>query len=133
MNYFAYGSNLSKKQMLERCPDSKPRFTATLHNYRLVFAGWSRKWRGGTATIKSFRREKVPGAVYEISDNDLRKLDNHEGYPDTNDRFNVIVNNEDDNPVEAVTYIRTGQIEETAPSKEYLAIMQQGYRDWRIV
>jgi hypothetical protein len=57
MNYFAYSSNLNKKQMLERCPDSKPKFMATLHNYKLIFVGWSRQWRGGLASIKPFRGE----------------------------------------------------------------------------
>ena len=132
MYYFAYGSNLSKEQMLERCPDSQPRFTATLHNYRLVFAGWSRKWRGSTATLKSFRGKKVPGAIYEISEDCLRRLDKHEGYGVTHDRFNVIVNNEDGDPVEAVTYFISGRIQETPPSNDYVAIMQQGYRDWGI-
>ena len=59
MYYFAYGSNLSKKQMKERCPGSKPLFVATLPNFKLVFSGWSRKWMGSVATIKSFRGEKV--------------------------------------------------------------------------
>ena len=44
MYYFAYASSLSKKQMLERCPDSNPLFRATLPNYKLIFTGWSRKW-----------------------------------------------------------------------------------------
>jgi len=57
--YFAYGSNLNHKQMLERCPDSQPRFLATLHNYKLVFVGWSRQWRGGIASIKPFRGERI--------------------------------------------------------------------------
>jgi len=33
MYYFAYGSNLNRKQMLERCPDAQPKFTASLPNY----------------------------------------------------------------------------------------------------
>ncbi len=130
MYYFAYGSNLNRKQMLERCPDSKPRFVATLPNYKLVFVGWSRKWRGGVATIKRFRGEKVPGAVYEVSEQCLRQLDRHEeGY----DRLNVTVFDEDGEPIEAITYIKSGQSEETLPSREYLAVIQQGYRDWEIV
>ena len=130
MYYFAYGSNLNRKQMLERCPDNKPRFVATLPNYKLVFVGWSRKWRGGVATIKRFRGEKVPGAVYEISEQCLRQLDRHEeGY----DRLNVTVFDEDGEPIEAITYIKSGQSEETLPSREYLTVIQQGYRDWEIV
>ena len=132
MYYFAYGSNLNRKQMLERCPDSKPRFLATLHNYKLVFVGWSRQWRGGVVSIKSFRGERVLGAIYEISERDLRRLDKYEGYPGSYSRSKVTVFNEDGEPIEAITYIKSGQLEETPPSKEYLAVIQQGYRDWGI-
>ena len=52
MYYFAYASNLNQKQMRERCPDSKPVFTATLPHYKLVFLGWSREWHGATASIR---------------------------------------------------------------------------------
>lgn len=119
--------------MLERCPDNKPKFTATLPNYKLIFIGWSRQWRGGTASIRPFRGEKVFGAVYEVSDRDLRRLDSYEGYPGSTNRLNVTVFNEDGEPVQAVTYIKASQSEETQPVPEYLSIIQQGYRDWEIV
>jgi len=133
MDYFAYGSNLNRKQMLERCPNSKPKFIATLPNYKLVFVGWSRQWRGGVASIRPFRGEKVLGAVYEISDRDLGRLDGYEGYPRSFNRLNVTVFNEDGEPIQAVTYIKAGQSEETRPSPQYLSVIQQGYRDWEIV
>lgn len=133
MYYFAYASNLNKKQMLERAPDSKPMFVATLPNYKLVFAGWSRQWKGGYATIKLSRSDKVIGAIYEVSERDLRRLDSYEGYPANYNRINVTVFDEDGNPVEVLTYIKAGQIEETQPSKEYLAVIRQGYRDWGII
>ena len=132
MYYLAYASNLNKKQMLERAPDSKPMFIATLPNYKLVFAGWSRQWRGGYATIALSRDDKVIGAIYELSERDLRRLDNYEGCPENYKRINVTVFDEDGNAVEAVTYIKAGQLDETQPSKEYLAVIQQGYRDWEI-
>ena len=132
MYYFAYGTNLNQRQMLERCPDSKPKFIATLPNYKLVFVGWSRQWRGGVATIKHFRGDKVPGAIYEISDRDLRRLDSYEGYPGSYNRLNVTVFDEDGEAVKAVTYIKAGQLEEAQPSREYLSVIQQGYRDWEI-
>ena len=130
MYYFAYASNLNKKQMLERALESKPLFVATLPNYKLVFAGWSRRWRGGYATIKLSRDDKVLGAVYEVSERDLRKLDSYEGYPHSYNRIKATVFDEDNNPVEVVTYIKAGRLEEAPPSKEYLALIQQGYRDW---
>jgi len=133
MYYFAYASNLNRKQMRERCPESKPMFVANLPNYKLVFVGWSRQWRGGKASIKLFRGEKVIGAVYEVSERDLSRLDRYEGCPHDYYRLKVKVFDEDGGPVEAVTYIKSGQLEETIPSKEYLAVIQQGYRDWEIV
>ena len=132
MYYFAYASSLSKKQMSERCPDSKPLFRATLPNYKLIFAGWKRKWRGGYATITPSRDDKVYGAVYEISDRCLRILDEHENYPGEYDRINVLLIKEDSEAVEAVTYIRREQSEETTPSQQYLAVIRQGYKDWGI-
>lgn len=130
MYYFAYGSYLCHKQMLERCPDSKPGFKATLPNYKLIFTGWSRWWRGGVASIKRVQDEKIVGGVYEISERCLKSLDNFE---DSYDRLNVVVFTEDGDSVEAVTYIKREQTEETEPSKLYLEIMRQGFKDWGIV
>jgi gamma-glutamylcyclotransferase len=127
--YFAYASNLNRKQMRERCPDATPRFTAVLPNYKRVFSGWSRAWRGGTATLLSFRGEKVQGAIYEVTDACLKQLDKHEvGYT----RFNIIVYDEDNEPHQAVTYVKSGRLEESLPSREYAAVIKQGYRDWGI-
>ena len=115
--------------MQERCPDSQPKFIATLPNYQLVFAGWSRNWRGGVASIKPFRGEKVWGAIYEVTEACLKQLDRHQaGYQ----RLNVTVFDEDNEPHQAVTYIKSGRLDESLPSKEYLAIIRQGYQDWRI-
>ena len=132
MYYFAYASNLSRKQMAERCPDNQPRFRAVLPNYKLIFTGWSRQWRSSTASIKPFQGEKVPGAVYELSERDLRLLDRHEGYPTLHNHMNVLVITEEGEAVRAVTYIKREQSEETRPTMEYLAVIQQGYRDWEI-
>ena len=129
MYYFAYGSNLNQKQMKERCPDGKPLFTAVLPNYKLVFAGWSRQWRGGVASIKSLRGDRVRGAIYEVTESCLQRLDRYEsGYS----RLNVTVFGEDDESIEAITYVKDGKLEDEAPSKEYLAVIQQGLRDWRL-
>ena len=129
MYYFAYASNLNKKQMQERCPDSHPKFLATLPNYKLVFVGWYREWKGGKASIKSFHGDKVRGAIYEVNESCLRKLDKYEtGY----ERINITVFDEDNEPVPAITYIKSGQLDESLPSREYAAIIRQGYKDWGI-
>lgn len=131
MYYFAYGSNLNKKQMQERCPDSKPRFTVTLHNYKLVFLGWSPKWQGGVASIRPMRGEKVIGGIYEVTESCLKRLDICEG--PTYTRKNIKVNTEFGDLVEVVTYVKIKQLEDTRPSPKYVSAIQQGYRDWGIV
>ena len=133
MYYFAYASNLSHKHMLQLCPGCKPKSTATLHNYKLIFAGWSRKWRGGVASIRASRGSRVIGGVYEISERCLRALDEQEGFPAIYDRINVPLATKDGSLVDAVTYIKREQSEETAPSKEYLAVISEGYKDWRLI
>jgi gamma-glutamylcyclotransferase len=130
MYYFAYASNLSRRQMQERCPGAKPLFRARLPHYKLVFTGWSRKWRGGTATLRSSTGDVVVGAIYEVSESDLRVLDRQEGIPGTYSRLKVKVVTEDEDFVEAVTHIRIDQAEETKPSAEYLTVVQEGYKDW---
>ena len=130
MYYFAYASNLNRKQMAERCPDSKPIVAATLHQYKLVFTGWSREWRGSVASIRPIRGEKVRGAIYQVTEECLKRLDKYEGSDYR--RLNVIVNNEDNEPMEAVTYINQKVTPESKPSPQYLAVIQQGYNDWRL-
>jgi len=132
MYYFAYASNLNRKQMAERAPDSKPRFIATLPNFKLTFTAKAGR-QGGVASIRPYRGEKVLGAVYEISERDLKRLDGYEGYPTIYDQRKVIVWTETNEQVEAITYIKSDQSREQKPSPEYLAVIQQGYRDWQLV
>lgn len=116
--------------MGERCPDSTPKFVATLPNYKLVFSGWSREWRGGKATIIASRGDKVRGAIYDVTEVCLKKLDRFEtGYT----RMNVTVFDEDNEAIQAITYIKSGRLDNSLPSKEYGAIIRQGYQDWRLI
>jgi len=55
----------------------------------------------------------VRGAIYEISEQCIQRLDKFEGHPTNYNRFKVTVFDEDSEPI-------------------YLAVIQQGYRDWRL-
>jgi len=132
MNFFAYDTNLSKKLMTGLCPHNKSKFSAVLPNYKLIFTGWSRQWKGGIASIKPFKGDKVRGAIYEIADTDLKLLDRFYDYPAVYNRFNIIAWTDDGDQVEAVTYIKKEQSTETKPSLELLNAIRQGYRDWEI-
>ena len=116
--------------MKERCPDSKPLFTATLPNYKLVFEGWSRQWHGSKANIRLYRGEKVLGAVYDVTEQCMKRLDNFES---SYNRLKITVFDEDGKSCEAITYIQSSNAEETKPSQEYLSTIQQGYKDWSLV
>lgn len=71
--YFAYGSNLHMAQMAERCPDSVPVKPCVIPDKRLLF--------DGVLSIEDKKGCSVPGALYETSADDERKLDRYEGYP----------------------------------------------------
>ena len=133
MFYFAYGINLNRGQMADRCPNSRPKFSAELPNYKLIFTGWSRQWHSGLTSIKSSRGDKVLGGIYEVTETDLAKLDRHEGCPDNYNRLKINVYRDSGEQIEAITYIKSRQAEETKPSTEYLKVIQQGYRDWGLI
>ena len=79
--YFAYGSNLFLEQMQMRI-GGKPKVisAACLENHRLGFTILSKTWKGGVADIVPEAGSKVWGAVYELTEEQLVKIDHYEGY-----------------------------------------------------
>ena len=131
--FFAYGAALSRKYMAERCPQCKPKVSATLSQYQLVFTGWSRASHGGTAALKPLRGARVKGGVYDVPDIALKKLDTAEGFPAQNTKLNIIVNTETGESLSCFTYVPAHPAEESKPAPEYLVLLQQGYRDWGLI
>ena len=119
--------------MSERVSEAKALYAATLPNYKLVFSGWSRTWRGATATIQASRGDRVMGGVYEMAEHGLTRLDAQEGYPAEYSHTRLLVYPDTGKPVEVVTFIRSRHMEESNPSPEYLAVIKQGYRDWGLI
>ena len=79
--YFAYGSNLFLEQMLKRI-EGEPKVigAACLENHRLGFTILSKTWKGGVADIVPEAGSKVWGAIYELTEQQLEKIDHYEGY-----------------------------------------------------
>lgn len=128
MLYFAYGSNLSKKQVSRRCPNNAPLKTATLNGFRLAFSGTSRRWDdGGTATVIPCEGKSVPGALYELTQDDERSLDRFEGYPEAYQKIDVDVDGQ-----RAFTYVRPPDQDANLPSDSYIETIRLGYLDWNI-
>ncbi len=79
VEYFAYGSNLSKEQMKERGIDVEDTATAELPGWRLAFTIYSNAWKGGVGDIIPDPENKVEGIVYTIPYDNLKNLDHYEG------------------------------------------------------
>jgi len=121
MLYFAYGSNLNKVQMKKRCPDSVPIIKVKLNGYKLVF--------NTVADIIESDDDVVYGAVYKVSDKDIKNLDIYEGYPRLYRKINVKAEDENGKVYKAFAYVMnekgTGK-----PSDMYYSIIKKGFKDW---
>lgn len=131
MFYFAYASNLNRKQMAERAPNAKARYSAVLPNHKLVFAGWSRTWHGAVASILQSHGDKVQGGLYEVSDQDMLRLAQYEGPEYATAKINVF--RDTGESMEAITFVRKQRKDDGKPSAEYLATIKQGYLDWGLI
>ena len=131
MFYFAYASNLNRKQVAERAPNAKARYSAVLPNHKLIFSGWSRTWHGAVASIQQSHGDKIQGGLYEVNDQDMLRLAQYEGAEYTTAKVNVF--RDTGEVIEAVTFVRKQRKDEDKPSAEYLAAIKQGYMDWGLI
>ena len=81
MLYFAYGSNLNTSQIVRRCPSARLVDVADMNGYRFAYAGVSSSRGAGVATIIKDESSYVPGLIWSITIEDLKRLDRCEGAP----------------------------------------------------
>lgn len=122
--------------MKERCPNSCKIGIAKLQDYALCFPRLSKKRQGGVASIKSESGATVWGVMFELSDDDVLKLNKREGYvPDRLESANsynqieieVIAGN-NHQPLGCFTYLATLQ-GEFRPSQEYMGTIISGAKE----
>ncbi len=91
--YFAYGSNMLREWLLQRCPSAKAIGVAVASGYILEFSKKSKDKSGKATLVKSTEpKRQVFGALFEIGLDDRPKLDRAEGKGsgyDRNDVFDV--------------------------------------------
>jgi gamma-glutamylcyclotransferase (GGCT)/AIG2-like uncharacterized protein YtfP len=124
--YFAYGSNLSGKQMAQRCPEAEYLRKAVLKGYALCFRR-NMKGRGVASIYKD--DWIVPGALWIVSEEDLETLDRYEGHPYIYQRKTIKVNIGGGKIVKAITYIMADKFQPGLPSMEYYERIGKGYRE----
>ena len=122
MLYFAYGSNLNLFQMKRRCKDSVFLKKYELKGYRLNFRS---KYRA--ADIEKSKNSLVPGALFEISKSDEKKLDVYEDYPILYKKLYITYYNKT-----VMTYIMVNKTEFRYPTERYLNVVKRGYKDCKL-
>jgi len=119
MLYFAYGSNLHLFQMKRRCKDSVFLKRIILKNFKLTFRS---KYK--VADIEPKKDSIVPGALFEISKTDEKKLDVYEDYPILYKKFYFYYHGK-----KVMTYTMVKKTPFRYPTERYLNIVKKGYKD----
>jgi gamma-glutamylcyclotransferase (GGCT)/AIG2-like uncharacterized protein YtfP len=122
MLYFAYGSNLHHLQMKKRCKDSIFIKKINLKDFKLTFRS---KYRA--ADIEPKKNSVVPGALFEISKSDEKKLDVYEDYPTLYKKYYFTYYSK-----KVMTYTMNNKSRFMYPTERYLNIILQGYKDCKI-
>ena len=125
--YFAYGSNMNRKQMLkERCKGAETVGLAVLYGYELLF----RSNGAGTehyGTVEPREGSKVYGTLYLISKENEKTLDEKEGVGNRTYYKKTVRVGLNGVMFEAMTYIKTRGAY-GAPSENYKNKIADGYR-----
>ena len=122
MLYFAYGSNLHLFQMKKRCKDSVFLKKIKLADFKLTFRS---KYRA--ADIEPKKNSIVPGALFEISKSDEKKLDVYEDFPILYKKYYFYYYGK-----KVMTYTMVKKSAFRFPTDRYLNIVKKGYKNCKL-
>ncbi len=129
MNYFAYGSLMSRARLAELCPAGKPLHAANIPNHCLAFTGQSEQWGGGTAMIRLATGREVWGGIYEI-DEGCRAAIERSGAPDGYVWTWTQVEDESGARERVGLLVKVHGMENTPPSTKYLDVLRGAWEEW---
>jgi gamma-glutamylcyclotransferase (GGCT)/AIG2-like uncharacterized protein YtfP len=134
--YFAYGSNLNLNDLEKWCQRIGRPFAlsgkataAFLPDHETVFDYLSESRRGGVLDLRPAVGKVVPGALFEVVDDDLKTLDLKEGVPLIYRRARKRVLLPDGRETDAVAYEVAPEYrspEPVAPADGYVGIVAEG-------
>ncbi|MSP10818.1 MAG: gamma-glutamylcyclotransferase [Pelagibacteraceae bacterium] len=119
MLYFAYGSNLNHFQMKRRCKDSIFLKKINLKDFKLTFRS-----KHKVADIETKKKSIVPGALFEISKSDEKKLDIYEDCPILYKKYYFNYYGK-----KVMTYTMVKKTSFKYPTERYLNVIKRGYKD----
>jgi hypothetical protein len=131
--YFAYGSNLCRRQMFFRSPLAVPVAALTLTGYRLIFVGERvERWgRGGVATLIPEEGHPAYGAIYRLSHADEIAMDRFEGV--SKGQYIKVMEFCSWQGQSVMAYLASrGEEAANKPNQRYLDTLREGYRDWKL-
>jgi len=108
--------------MKRRCKDSIYLKKINLSNFKLTFRS---KYRA--ADIEAKKNSIVPGALFEISKSDEKKLDVYEDYPTLYKKYYFTYYGK-----KVMTYTMTKKTSFTYPTTRYLNVVKRGYNDCKL-
>ena len=123
--YFAYGSNLNRRQIKRRCPGSKVYDEGVLEGYTLIFR------RQGVADVVPCVGGKVFGGLYTLTPQDIDSLDCREGVPHVYQRGPCEVKVREE-IVPAFFYYMNPEFLVKKPCRSYYEKIVDGYEKWGI-
>jgi len=127
MLYFAYGSNLNHHQMKNiRCKGSKYLKSFFLKDYKLIFCHPNKLNKFGYANVIKKKGSKAVGAIWEITEEHEKILDNYEQFPNIyqKEHFNL-------EGKKIMFYIMSKYFFKDPP-KSYIDTINKGYEDCNI-
>ncbi|MGQ0810984.1 MAG: gamma-glutamylcyclotransferase family protein [Nitrospiraceae bacterium] len=133
MKFFVYADNLNLTQLKRRAPEHQFVCKASLADHTIQFCRWSSQWRCGLASIIPSAGEKVWGIVLDITDEDLKLLDEFEEEvpPGAFRHLTVTVVTEEGEKMLVTTHAAT-PIGKFKPKEHYLEWVMKGVKQWKL-
>ena len=124
MLYFAYGSNLNHHQMKNiRCFGSKYLKNFFLMDYKLIFCHTNESNKFGYGNIMKKKGSKVAGAIWKITKDHEKILDNYEQFPNIYQKEHFYLKEK-----KIMFYIMHKYFVKDPP-KNYIDTINKGYED----
>jgi len=127
MLYFAYGSNLNHHQMKNiRCFGSKYLKSFFLKDYKMIFSHPNKLNKFGYANIVKKKGSEVAGAIWKITKDHEKILDNYEQFPNIYQKEHFYLEGK-----KIMFYIMNKYFVKNPPSS-YIETINKGYEDCNI-
>lgn len=131
--YFAYGSNMSARQMAERCPGAETMGSAVAEGWQLRFDRPSRRWGGHVADIVQTPGSATWGVLWRVTPTHLAALDGFEGVATgAYRRINLVVRQPGESDLHAESYAVCEPGVVGNPSSAYLGVILAGAMEHRL-